>query len=396
MRCTLVFLLALLGISPAFSQIDFGDGHDGPLVVSGEVFLAAARTALAAPASAGATQITVASSVGFAVGDEILIVTMFDPGGGGGTHEFRHLAGISGADLSLDTPLGHPYPLNPGQAHQVLEVPQFTDVTVESGGVLTVPAFGGMANPRGGVLALRCTGAFTVEEGGTVTVDGRGYIGGKGALYGTYYFPREMGEAGASPLGPNLQSRSANGGGGGSGRDYGGGGGAGHQWSGQPGTSSNFGVPGEAYGWPNLAVLNMGSGGGGGGAFSVHWPRRGGTGGMGGGVCALAASSVIIGGSVSCDANPGQDRVVYHDGSGSAGGGGSGGSLSLQAGDLVILSTGSVTSRGGSGGYYQGGDGSAGWVRIDYLNSVSGMTDPPAFVYHQLSSGEISEGAVWR
>ncbi len=84
---------------------DYGDGSDGALTVSsGTAYTDALRTGVTGTNAAGGNTLTVASSSGFAVGDEIIIITMVDAATSGNTvgqHEFNIITAISGNTFTL-------------------------------------------------------------------------------------------------------------------------------------------------------------------------------------------------------------------------------------------------------------------------------------------------------
>ena len=61
------------------------------------------------------------------------------------------------------------------EAVMVLRVPNYTDVTIDSGATLNTSAFDGST---GGALFFRATGTVTIN--GTIEADGRGYSGAQG------------------------------------------------------------------------------------------------------------------------------------------------------------------------------------------------------------------------
>ena len=78
---------------------------------------------------------------------------------------------------TLGSALAYDFAASGTSQSQVIRVPNYTDVTVQSGGVLTVNAWDGST---GGVMFFRATGAVDVQSGGELTVAGRGFTGGAG------------------------------------------------------------------------------------------------------------------------------------------------------------------------------------------------------------------------
>jgi hypothetical protein len=131
---------------------------------------------------------------------------------------------------------------------------------------------------------------------------------------------------------------------------------------------------GGLYGVAALTDLFPGSGGGGGGGVD-DGPETGASGGDGGGIIFIAANSVSVSGSISCNGGAG-GAATDRDG---AGGGGSGGSIMIQANSATLGSS-LVTASGGTGGSTSsdgggGGSGGVGRIRIE-ADTKSGTTSP--------------------
>jgi hypothetical protein len=333
--------------------------------------------------------LTVDDTAAFSPGDEILILTVIDTGGNFGTSEFQTIQSVDSAtQLTTAGNLANTYTVGAGASHQVVEVPNYTDVSIQSGGTLRAPGFGGPGSPVGGVLALRATGTFLVQSGGQVLMTGRGHLGGIGRG------PTLPGFQGNSPLGGGGTNTVANGGGGGGGdSDFsgagGGGGGAGYGSPGglglDPGGTPGGiggGAGGAVHGDAELTVRVLGSGGGsgGGGVIGLSGP-----GGNGGGLIFIAAQTITVEGDMICDGGPGGDASGPSGAAGAGGGGaGSGGGISLR-GDVVTVQSGaSVTARGASGGLSgivangDGGGSGVGRIRIEFFTSFTdlGTIDP--------------------
>jgi len=142
---------------------------------------------------------------------------------------------------------------------------------------------------------------------------------------------------------------------------YNGGCGGGYGTSGSAGYNYSSGCGGgAAYGSSSDAVVQQGAKGSAGNAGSA-------AGGNGGGVLRLLADTIVIQGSVRADGQQGTNT----SGSQGAGGGGSGGGILLAADSITIDPAATVSAAGGAGGinnsnpgYYQGGAGSVGRVKI--------------------------------
>jgi uncharacterized repeat protein (TIGR01451 family) len=179
--------------------------------------------------------------------------------GGAGNYEFVTVVSVSGNTITLSGSC-------PGLLHtytnaQVIRVPQYSSVTVASGGSITGPAWNGST---GGVIAMNVSGALTLNNtSGSIVASGLGFRGGNGygnsgasAASGTittvngYVFSGETGDnlasalaaekgegvaGGGSDFGTTYDTNDvsrygrgapANGGGGADGHNSGGGGGA--------------------------------------------------------------------------------------------------------------------------------------------------------------------------
>lgn len=125
----------------------------------------------------GANYADVRSTTGFAVGDEVMLVTANNPtiAANVGNYEFLTIAAISGTRVTFATPVTRTYGpqnnSNLGDARvQMVRVPHYLDLTLD-GVVLTVNPFDGDV---GGYLPMRVRGALTLRNGATINVDGKG------------------------------------------------------------------------------------------------------------------------------------------------------------------------------------------------------------------------------
>lgn len=383
------------------SCADGGDAVD--YVLSGSVAANASSLTLTQAPAAGC----------LASGDEILVIYMqggasSDPSSVG-EYETDLVAGVSGATLSLQTPLVNGYSASDGNGHtqavMVQRVPNYTNVTIQAGATLTASAWNGST---GGVLFFRATGTVTVH--GSVDADGLGYAGGVATA------PASSGEWAKTGDGV-LPSKVASGGGdedgGGGGianqsgvNDSSGGGGGGNAGNGGAGAGRGVGGgspsgSGAAFGTVSLTQLLLGGGGGAGGGADTgctgysgtSYPAvRGGDGGAGGGIVAISAGTIAGDGAISADGSDGSKRPLnpnnpnaaslsgYNgDGDppcGGGGGGGAGGSIFLSAGSGADLASGTLSATGGNGGagVYYGGAGGGGGGGAILLSVVSAAT----------------------
>jgi hypothetical protein len=162
-----------------------GTGSDGALTVTNgqTVLVDSVRSPLVANATAGSSTITVASGTGFAAGQEVLVIQTTGPSAG--VFETRAIGWVAGNTLTLTAVLAHDFATTGSSKAQVIRVPHYTSVAVQSGGTLSASPWDGST---GGVLFFRATGAVTVASGGSLTVAGRGFPGGSGgAVSGVIY-----------------------------------------------------------------------------------------------------------------------------------------------------------------------------------------------------------------
>jgi hypothetical protein len=290
------------------------------------------------------TSITVASTTGFAAGDEILLINMRGASGDSadvGNYEFLKVASVpNGTTLNLTTAVQKSYDGTTfsNQRIVVQRVPQWTNVTIQSGGILRANDWAGSS---GGIIVFRATGTVNVQSGGTIRANALGYRGGAGGSTGG----GTNGESYDGTVGSGGTSGNTGTSGGGTG-DYntgkgtqtsrGGGGGGGADTSGDA-TDGAGGGGGGGYG----------GGGGGGGAGNDCDRSGGGTGGSGGSTGVSAGGGG--GGYIGCDyvsTNGGNAGSAGANNGGAAGSG----STTGQGGPGA-----SATDRNGGGGGGGGG-----------------------------------------
>jgi hypothetical protein len=367
----------------------FGDGSDGDLTVSsGETFYVdSVRTRMDNSSSSGQKNVYVASTSGFGVGDEVLVIQM--QGTGAGNYEFGMISSIGSGRLVLEENLEHSYNVGGDSKAQVLRVPQYWNVEID--GNLTCHAWNGAT---GGIVAFLASGQVTVN--GSINVDAKGFRGGMPYRGGDD--DAVTGQSGESQVGPKLDwihtwggevpspPGSANGGGGagGAGRrgpDTAGGGGGGSYGSrgtdGQDFSGCAGGVAGTTYGTADLSRVYLGAGAGGGGRAKDPPDPGHGDGGNGGGIVLLRSRLLQTPGSIlSRGGNGTRESAIC-----GAGGGGSGGSILLIA-SRAELGANRVIGVGGQGAHNSnsgdGGDGGVGRIRVEYCDTLSGSTNPSA------------------
>jgi hypothetical protein len=344
------FLVLFFSIIPviSFSQ---GNGSDGAITVAGTTYTDGVETNLNSTTASGNGSIIVTSSAGFAVGQQILIIQII--GTGVGHYEENNISAIAGTTITLAHNTTNTYTVAAGSVVEVMKIMQYTNITINNGGVLTAHPWAGTT---GGVMYFYASGTITVNAGGKITMDGLGYRGGAGGLGGA-------GSAGLATVGTGATTAGGNGtnggnGLGGSGNAGAGGGGTGGAGGGENATIGTTGTAGSAGEGPNpgnnnssyLGTLEMGGGGKG---------ASGGTGGYGGGA----------GGGGGADINNfcGCGLSATNGSAGSAGSTGSTGSVGGNGGGIMVIYVNTLTgggtltakgTQGGAGG--TGGNGGAG------------------------------------
>lgn len=249
----------------------------------------------------------------------------------------------------------------------------FESVLIQNGHTITIS----------GNFEIKCQGTFEIEVGGKLSAKGRGHAGGGGGNYGS----SGAGNGGGSVY--QLKDTGHGGGGGAvaSGTDAAGGGGGGYGSNGgsggYSGSSSTRGIGGITY---NNAAIDdkstaylMGSGGGGGSSALSN----SGSGGAGGGIMRISCKNFIMAGEIDCDGNDGSNGypTSYKTGGGGAG---AGGTIFIVCLLGATIGTNLIHARGGIGGqgyygsnfgYYQGGNGGNGRIRIE-AGAISGTSNP--------------------
>lgn len=365
----------------SWDKIMFCASYSGDLVVSAgqTVFANTVQTWV----TASGTTATVGSSDEFYLGDEVLF-HQTQGSANVGKWEQAVITAMNGTSWTLDHSLTNAYSSSGAHA-QVIKVPQYTSVTVQSGGTLTALPWNGST---GGILVFRSDGTVTID--GSVDMSGKGYRGGRS----TSSSGRE-GQQGEGYLNPGSNAwdnrpANTNGGGGGSRTSQssvssGGGGGGAYGTAGLAGWNINnsglFGNGGAVVGTADLSTILFGGGGGQGGNDNGYY------GGSGGGAILIYANQLNVSGSVvSNGAGQGTNSVSNQDGNG---GGGAGGAILLNA-NTISIGTNRVTASGGpasSGGVGPSGAGGSGRIRIEYCTSLSGSTNPGANAAQVCSGG---------
>jgi PKD repeat protein len=361
----------------------FGDGRDGVMPSSGNLdYNNGVGVGIVNSGSAGSYYINVTDV--YAVwrinpGDVVLIHQT--QGANAGCWELNKAVSDFGggtATYQLEKPLRCNYASGGNNRAQIQRVPQYTDCPV-SGTVTPLSAWNGS---WGGIFAVMCNGTMNIS--GSIDVVGRGYNrGGRGAYTGVSpqngegyigvvdgrYIPIDSGGGAQSDGGANMA------GAGGGNATRGGNGGS---------LIALFNQGGYAAGSEDLSTMVFGGQGGGG---NYTYGAVGGRGGNGGGIVVVSARTLLISGNIVANGEKGGDGN-YINGWASPGGGGAGGSIKIYS-SVANVGSNRIIAFGGSGGYrsasgtpggreLRAGDGSVGRIRVEYCESFSGSTNPPA------------------
>ncbi|MBA2613184.1 MAG: gliding motility-associated C-terminal domain-containing protein [Bacteroidetes bacterium] len=317
--------------------------------------------------SVAGSNITVISAVGFAVGDQILVIQMqgtsiitannatfgnISAMGGAGVYEFKNITAIAGNVITVNAALTNAYNTATG-ATQIVRVPKYCSATVTS--TLNCTAWNGTI---GGVLALE---AGTLTLNSDIIVNALGFRGGNFATSGfccnngsfAGAFNANGGQKGESIskwiVGQDgMKGKQANGGGGsncgnsggGGGGNVGGGGLGGNEYNGC-GVTNERGVGGLNLA-PSFGSLFLGGAGGGGFRDNGQVATAGGN---GGGIIYIKANQIICNNRIIASCGGSVTIIANDEGSG---GGGAGGTIFIECNNYVGNLT--VNTSGGSGG----------------------------------------------
>jgi hypothetical protein len=355
----------------------FGSGGDG-------AYSSATVPTLTKDSCSGTSSSTTLTTSGstFANGDLLLIHQT--RGTGVGQWEINKVSSGGGTtSLTLQTALQYTYTDSGSSQAQAIKIPQYTDVTVQSG-TWTIPAWDGNT---GGILVFGATGTVTVTGDitgtGTAGVNGAntspsnggGFVGGISKASPSTQAVQGEGSAAAGSA-----STSANGNGGGgaySGDGIAGGGGGGNGVAGSNGTDQASatvkGTGGSTSGAADLTTMTFGGAGGGG---ASNGDADSGSGGNGGGILVIFGATISVSGTINVGGgNGGTTGSSSADNTG--GGAGAGGSILIGC-DTATLGTTKLLASGGTGGvgFRSGGDGGAGRIAVHHNDTVTGTTTP--------------------
>jgi hypothetical protein len=373
------------------SLFDGGDGRDGSVTITSSKnintnVLGSLRSgnadgiSTAVTANPIGTAITVSSINGFADGDKLMLINLMGASGDiadVGNFEVLTVSGSpSGNSITTIETISKSFDgvIFSNQKIICQRIPQWTTVSVNSGGDLSCSAWNGSS---GGVLAFYSNSSVTLASGGKIHADGKGY---RGASHYTGGAPSTgtCGEGRAG--GRDTQATAANDSGGGAGHTggsgfQGGGGGGGHGTTGSDGiptySDTEEGIGGNAMGTTSLSQMFFGGGGGHGGLSSNATSTPSG-GGNGGGIVyinTLSIDTLTNDGLIQSEGEGGIEQPKIGDMSGS--GGGAGGSIfikssTLSLGSNDVVATGGLGSNPNSGTGGIGGTGGDGRIRLEY------------------------------
>ena len=283
-------------LPPRFED-SFGDGSDGDLeVAEGEtVVMNPVATYVIDENPAGQRTLQVADVTGFAVGDEVLIISMIDTTtedellNDAGRYETQRIAQLDASSMTFIDPLNQTFTSSSPSVciHQVIRIPNWRNVVVN--GTMTTNAWDGAV---GGVLCFRATGTVRLGANSIITMSHRGYrgsMGGQGSSNGY------VGESYCLFCNSVMSSTPIGSGGGGgiyvSRDNFGQGGSGGHANKGMPDPPGRpeAGEGGDPVGSEDMARIYMGAGGGAGASWNS---RANNFAGDGGGIILFTANTV--------------------------------------------------------------------------------------------------------
>jgi hypothetical protein len=374
----------MLLISSSCLLAQYGNGSAGTLGVASTTNLSITATGVSGVAGAA---ITVASTAGFAAGDQILLIQMTGSTGNQGNWEQLEVASVAGSIVTLSAVTTKNYDA-PAEKVQLIKLNQYSDVGVAAD--LTTSAWNGTT---GGVLAFMANNDFEVVNGGKLDMTAKGFNSTNGGASAT----GGIGGSGGAGGDPGVAGGSSGAGGQGI---FGGADGAANGTSGGTGTTvAAPNVPGGGATASNVTVKaakrylmgaggkggNGGNGGGGGGGSTQPLTAVagtagttggaggnggiGGNGGTGGGLIMVFAKNYIYSnaGPVAFCVNGSAATAGTAATSGTAGGnGGTGG------GRACNVKGGGGGGGNGAGGGNGGDGGSGGAGGFVYLRKEAG------------------------
>ncbi|MCG3203930.1 MAG: hypothetical protein KCHDKBKB_00607 [Elusimicrobia bacterium] len=321
-------------------------------------------------------------------------------GTGAGQWEINRISSGGGTtSLTLQTPLQYTYTDSGASQAQVIKIPQYSSVTVESG-TWTVPSWDGNV---GGLFFFVCNGLTTIT--GTLSAAAPSYLA-PGFNGGSSVGRNTQGWCGEGTGGSNAQQYTANGnagGGGQGGGDAGGGAGGSNGTAGTAGEAQNGhlgGVPGSTSGDSGLTLMTFGGAGGAGGGDEDG--NGSGTGGDGGGIVAIFSRVLTVTGGINGYGGYGTGGSNNVGTSGMGGGGGGAGGSLLICGQIISMGESKTNFNGGNRGLGggtppenfggKGGYGGGGRIAIYYATSLTGTVSNYG-TYSSSQDNDLNTGA---
>ena len=250
-------LLFIVFVFSGYAQNPLGNGADGALIVnsSDTYFVDTVLTSLTGTNYLDSQSISVVDASSFTVGDEIIIITMQDAETDSalnrvGIYETSRIVSISSNLITLNTTLQNYYNASADIKHQVVKIPNFTNVTVD--GIITCSAWDGTT---GGILFFRASQSVLLNSSGIIEASGKGYRGG--TQYGSSHGGGQGGESFVGIGGEGGNSHGSDGAGGG-----------GAYYSGYNGGNGLAGGGGGGTSTAGIGSSNLGGAGGGGGGHA--------------------------------------------------------------------------------------------------------------------------------
>lgn len=359
--------------------LPFGSGADGSIDISADTTQTLVAQTLAA--SATSTSATLGSAGSFSNGD--VVMCHQSRGTGAGQWEInRIVSGAGTTSITLQVALVYTYTTSGNSQAQMIKVPQYTTVVVDSGKSWTGPDWnlttGGFlifsanvsATITGNAVCKGKVGATgNLNPGELAATVGGGFQGGKGKVASATV----VGWSGEGSTGPSAQTTSNVGNGAGAGQltqnatritGSGGGNGTAGQLGSANGGGTTVGTVGATSGAADLSSMVFGGG------ASGHIQTPGAdtaSGGSGGGIVAMFVKNLTVTGTV--DTTGGNGGALNQG----VGGSGAGGSILVQC-FSAVLGTSLVKAPGGS--VFGSGDGGTGIISVFHSGTVTGTSNP--------------------
>ena len=180
-------------------DLQLGDGSDGEKIVTLSNTVVNTYTYITSPTTHGGQNIiTVNSTIGLSVGDEIFI-HQSQHATNAGSFEYRIIQSIEGLNISLDSNLTNTYYSGVFDAQgasvtQIVRVPHYTKVTINNGCSIIARSWDGYC---GGIVVFRAIDSIICNGTGQISVDAAGFRGGGCGACGN----SDWGQNGESVLG---------------------------------------------------------------------------------------------------------------------------------------------------------------------------------------------------